>query len=140
MSKYIKIEKVMQFASAAAEHPYSLIKGKKIMFESVLSNGESIILCTPQAGYQPTVKACWVDITKVQCRLMESSPNAIIIFRLDGEVLSMVNWCDLKPYLTEQSMRYSDNEKEHWKLHIDSSSIKVTGNSNLMGNKSFKLK
>jgi len=108
MSKNIvELEKVLKVASEAAGNEYRLIKGKRIMFESTLENGESIILCTPLSKYHKTIDAGWIDITLVQYELMESYDNAMIIFRLEGQKLSMVNWTDLKPLLTKDCMRYT---------------------------------
>lgn len=138
MSKNIvELEKVLKVASEAAGNEYRLIKGKRIMFESTLENGESIILCTPLSKYHKTIDAGWIDITLVQYELMESYDNAMIIFRLEGQKLSMVNWTDLKPLLTKDCMRYTKNSKEHWKLNIHDDYIKVSGNDKILNAKSF---
>lgn len=133
----VELEKVLDLASEAAGNRYKLIKGKRILFESKLENGESIILCTPQSKYHKIIDAGWVDITLIQYELMESYDNAIIIFRLEGKKLSMVNWVDLKPLLIKESMRYTKNSKEHWKLNIHDSYIKVSGNDNILNVKAF---
>lgn len=133
----VELEKVLDLASEAAGNRYKLIKGKRILFESKLGNGESIILCTPQSKYHKIIDAGWVDITLIQYELMESYDNAIIIFRLEGKKLSMVNWVDLKPLLIKESMRYTKNSKEHWKLNIHDSYIKVSGNDNILNVKAF---
>lgn len=133
----VELEKVLDLASEAAGNRYKLIKGKRILFESKLGNGESIILCTPQSKYHKIIDAGWVDITLIQYELMESYDNAIIIFRLEGKKLSMVNWVDLKPLLIKESMRYTKNSKEHWKLNIHDNYIKVSGNDNILNVKAF---
>lgn len=133
----VELEKVLKVASEAAGNEYKLIKGKRIMFESTLESGESIILCTPLSKYHKTIDAGWVDITLVQYELMESYDNVIIIFRLEGRKLSMVNWVDLKPVLIESCMRYTENSKEHWKLNIHDDYIKVSGNDEILDVRSF---
>lgn len=133
----VELEKVLKVASEAAGNEYKLIKGKRIMFESTLESGESIILCTPLSKYHKTIDAGWVDITLVQYELMESYDNVIIIFRLEGRKLSMVNWVDLKPLLIESCMRYTENSKEHWKLNIHDDYIKVSGNDEILDVRSF---
>lgn len=133
----VEIEKVLKVASEAAGSQYSLIKGKRIMFESVLRNGENIILCTPLSKYHETIDAGWVDITLVQSELIDIYDNAIFIFRLEGYKFSMVNWIDLKPLLIKGCMGYTKNSKEHWKLNIHDSHIKVRGNDELLAIKSF---
>jgi hypothetical protein len=107
------------------------------MFESTLENGESIILCTPLSKYHETIDAGWVVITLVQYELMESYDNAIIIFRLEGQKLLMVNWVDIKPLLIESCMQYTENSKEHWKLNIHDDHIKVSGNDETLNVKAF---
>lgn len=133
----VELERVLIVASEAAGNEYKLIKGKKIMFESTLENGESIILCTPLSKYHETINAGWVDITLVQYDLMESYDNALLIFRLEGRKLSMVNWVDLKPLLIESCMRYTENSKEHWKLNIHDDHIKVSGNDEILNVRAF---
>lgn len=107
------------------------------MFESVLENSEKIILCTPLSKFHETIDGGWVDITLIQYELMEAYDNAIIIFRLEGNKLSMVNWLDLKPLFIESCMRYTKNSKEHWKLNISDRHIKVTGNDVLLNAEAF---
>ena len=133
----VELEQVLKVASEAAGSQYSLIKGKKIMFESKLENGESIMLCTPLSKHHKSINAGWVDITLVQYELMESYDNAMIIFRLEGQKLSMVNWIDLKPLLIESCMRYTENSKEHWKFNIHDDYIKVSGNDAVLENEAF---
>jgi hypothetical protein len=133
----VGLEKVLKVASEAAGNEYKLIKGKKIMFESTLENGESIILCTPLSKYHETIDAGWVVVTLVQYELMESYDNAIIIFRLEGQKLLMVNWVDIKPLLIESCMQYTENSKEHWKLNIHDDHIKVSGNDETLNVKAF---
>lgn len=101
-------------------------------------NGESIILCSSLSKHHESINAGWVDITLVQYELMESYDNALIIFRLEGEKLSLVNWGDLKTLLKEENMRYTKNSKEHWKLNIHDSFVKVSGNENILEVKAFK--
>lgn len=129
----VELEKVLR----AAGNEYKLIKGKRIMFESTLENGESIILCTPLSKHHKTINAGWVDITLVQYELMESYDNSMVIFRLDGQKLSMVNWVDLKTLLIGSCMRYTKNSKEHWKLNIHDDYIKVSGNDKILNVKAF---
>lgn len=133
----VEIEKVLKVAAEAAGSQYSRIKGKRIMFESVLENGEDIILCSPISKHHDTIDAGWVDITLIQSELMDNYDNAMFIFRLEGCKLTMVNWIDLKQLLIEDCMRYTRNSKEHWKLNIHDNYIKVSGNDKLLTTKSF---
>ncbi len=140
MSNIVDIEKVLKVASGAAGNNYRLIKGKRIMFETTLPNGESIILCTPQSKHHDTISAGWVDITLVQYELMDSYDNALIIFRLEGSKLSMINWVDLKSLFTEDCKRYSKNAGYHWKLNIHDNFIKVIGNDKMVSVDAFIYK
>ena len=129
MSEYVSISEVVEVASRAARCKYQLIPGKKIMFESRLENGESIAMCTPQSKFHPQ-GFYWTDITSVQYELLDSYDNAIVIFRLQGRMLTMLNWEDLKPYFTAKCMRNNSKEGKHWKLNIYTDHIKVSGNEN----------
>lgn len=129
MSEYVSISEVVEVASGAARCKYQLIPGKKIMFESRLENGESIAMCTPQSKFHPQ-GFYWTDITSVQYELLDSYDNAIVIFRLQGRMLTMLNWEDLKPYFTAKCMRNNSKEGNHWKLNIYTDHIKVSGNEN----------
>lgn len=129
MAEYVTIAEVLEVASGAAGCEYQLILGKKIMFESRLENGERIVMCTPQSKLHPQ-GFYWTDITSVQYELLDSCDNAMVIFRLEGRMLTMVNWADLKPYLTAECMRNNSNEGNHWKLNIYTDHIKISGNEN----------
>lgn len=129
MAEYVTIAEVLEVASRAAGCEYQLIPGKKIMFESRLENGERIVMCTPQSKLHPQ-GFYWTDITSVQYELLDSCDNAMVIFRLEGRMLTMVNWEDLKPYLTAECMRNNSNEGNHWKLNIYTDHIKISGNEN----------
>ena len=129
MAEYVTISEVLEVASQAAGCRYQLIDGKKIMFESRLENKEKIALCTPQSKLHPQ-GFYWTDITSVQYELLDSYDNAMVIFRLEGRMLTMVNWEDLKPYLTPECMRSNAKEGNHWKLNIYTDHIKISGNDN----------
>ena len=127
VNDYISIGEVLDVASKAASNPYKLIQGKKIMFESRLENGESIALCSPQSKFHPQ-GFYWCDMTSIQCELLDKYDNAIVIFRLQGRKMMIVNWGDLKPFFTIDCMRENKDEGTHWKMNIYDDHIKVSGN------------
>lgn len=137
MAEYVSIEAVKEVASAAAGNPYQVIEGKRIMFQSKLENGESIVMCTPQSKLHPQ-GFYWVDITEIQYDVLESAENGIIIFRLEGQKLMMVAWCDLKPYFLPECMRNNPKEGNHWKLNIFNDHIKVSGNPSELKTSAFR--
>lgn len=63
----------------------------------------------------------------------------MIIFRLEGRKLVMVNWCELKPFLTKDSVKENEREGLHWKMHIHDDHIKITGNPNYLSVNATKL-
>ena len=127
MNEYVTIREVVDVASNAAGCRYQKITGKKILFESTLENGENIVMFTPQAKLQPQ-GFFWIDISSKQFEIFENYDNAILIFRLQGRLLMLVNWIDLKPYLNAKCMRSNSHEGEHWKLYIFTDHIKISGN------------
>ena len=128
----IEIKTVLELASESAGNLYQVIKGKRIMFETTSDDGKRMILCTPSSKYHKTIDAGWVDITMVQYQLIESYDVGIIIFRLEGQKLTIIKWDDLKPLLTKDCMRYTVNSKHHWKLNIHRKYIKVSGNDKVL--------
>lgn len=127
MGEYVSISEVLELASEAAKCRYQLIDGKKIMFESQLENKERIALCTPQSKLH-SQGFYWTDITLIQYELLDFYNSAMVIFRLEGRMLTMVNWKDLKPYLIPECMRSNVKEGKHWKLNIYTDHIKISGN------------
>jgi hypothetical protein len=140
MKKIINIEEIVKLASEAINNEYQLIKGKKILFESRLENGESVVLLTPESKYHKTIDAGWVDITLKQYELMELYDNGIVVFRLEGYKMSMLKWVELKTRLTEEYMVYNKREGDHWKLHIHDNHIKVVGNKQTLKVNAYKHK
>ena len=127
MGDYITINEAVANASKAAQCTFTQVPGKKIMFHGRLSDGKTIIMCTPQAKRQPG-GFCWTDITKVQYDLLNSYDHAIVVFRLEGNRLIMWDWKGLKYRLTEDCMTYNKNEGYHWKLYIYDDKVKIIGN------------
>lgn len=103
---------------------------KKVFFEAITKENRRIVLCSPQSKYHKNIEAWWSDITEIQYDFMEKYDEAIIIFRLEGSMLCMLNWLDFKAYLNEECRRYNTHEKEHWKLYVHREYIKISGNNN----------
>ena len=138
MAEYLSINEAVAAASQAAGCSLVQVPGKKIMYHGTGKRGESIIMCTPQAKLQPQ-GFYWTDITEVQYRLLNSYDRAIMVFRLQGNMSVTGEWSGIRPYLTQEAMKYNANEGNHWKLNIYQDRIKVTGNSKeLIINKSKK--
>lgn len=128
--KLFNKEKVRLLASEAYGVAFRPVLRKKIFYEAV-EEGKRILLCTPQSKYHETVGAWWVDITQIQFKVMDEYDDAIIIFRLEGSMLCMFNFEDIKPYLDDNCIKYNYREKKHWKLYIYKDHIKVQGNDKL---------
>ena len=138
MAEYLSINEAVAIASQSAGCSLVQVPGKKIMYHGTGKRGESIIMCTPQAKLQPQ-GFYWTDITEVQYRLLNSYDRAIMVFRLQGNMSVTGEWSGIRPYLTQEAMKYNANEGNHWKLNIYQDRIKVTGNSKeLIINKSKK--
>ena len=129
MADYVTIKEAVAEASRVSGCTLTQVPGKKIMFHGILRNGKSIILCTPQAKRQPQ-GFFWTDITEVQYNLLNSYDHATVVFRLEGNRLTMCNWAHLRRYLTSNCAKYNANEGTHWKLNIYDDRVKITGNSN----------
>lgn len=127
MADYLTIQEAVQEASQSAGCRFEQVPGKKIMFHARMSNGESVIMCTPQAKRQPQ-GFCWTDITEVQRNVLNSYDRAIVAFRLEGNRLTMCDWESLRNYLTYDCVKYNTSEGNHWKLHIYPDRIEVVGN------------
>ncbi len=128
MGDYVSIDTVVSRISKSAGCVLTQVPGKKIMFHGKHRNGNSIILCTPQAKLQPK-GFCWTDITSVQYNLLNSYDRATVVFRLEGNRLTRCSWSALKWYLTKNCMKNNAKEGDHWKLYIYSDYIQVVGNS-----------
>lgn len=129
MAEYLSINEAVAAGSKSAGCSLVQVPGKKIMYHGTNRRGESVIMCTPQAKKQPQ-GFYWTDITEVQYRLLDSYDRAIILFRLQGNRLTMCEWSSIRRYLTQGAMKYNANEGNHWKLNIYSDRIKITGNPN----------
>lgn len=129
MADYLSINEAVAAASKSAGCALEQVPGKKIMYHGRMKNGKTVIMCSPQAKMQ-SQGFYWTDITEVQYRLLNSYDRAILVFRLQGNRLTMGEWSGIKPYLTQGAMKYNANEGNHWKLNIYQDRIKITGNPN----------
>ena len=127
MGDYLTINEAVAEASKSAGCVLTQVPGKKIMFHGRMRNGESVIMCTPQAKRQPQ-GFYWTDITEVQYNLLNSYDNATVVFRLEGNHLVMWDWRGLKNSLTKNCMKYNAKEGNHWKLYIYDDRVKIVGN------------
>lgn len=127
MGDYISVNEVLTLMSEATQCILKQIPRKKIMFSGIKDNGEFIILCSPQSKLHPQ-GFYWVDITEEQSRVMNKADKALIVFRLEGRKIVLVQWSELKIYLHEKCMRFNQNEQNHWKLNIYKDKIKISGN------------
>ncbi len=128
MGDYLTINEAVAEASKSVGCVLTQVPGKKIMFHGRMRNGESVIMCTPQAKRQPQ-GFYWTDITEVQYNLLNSYDNATVVFRLEGNRLVKWEWRGLKNSLTKNCMKYNEKEGYHWKLNIYDTYIKIVGNS-----------
>ena len=127
MGAYLTIPEAVYEASKVIGCELTQVPRKKVMYEGRLRNGDTIILCTPQAKRQPK-GFYWVDITEVQYNLLSSYDHATVVFRLEGNRLTRCNWANLKTYLTRSCMKNNANEGNHWKLYIHKDKIEILGN------------
>ena len=121
-------EFVVNMNSEAHNTNFKLLRGKKVLYDATLENGEKILLCTPESKYHAASNKWWVDITEIQKCIFDSYDKVSIVFRLEGSMLGLINWRDLMPFLTFNCMRNSKNEGDHWKIYIYPKYLKVQGN------------
>lgn len=118
--------------SEALNTNFKSVLSKRVFYDSIDREGNSILLCTPQSKYHESISAWWIDITQIQYELLEKYDKAVVVFRLQGSKLCTINWDDLKPYLIDNCMKYNEREKEHWKLYIYKDHIQIVGNDSLL--------
>ncbi|UGB29960.1 hypothetical protein [Metabacillus sp. B2-18] len=98
---------------------------KKIMYHGV-SNGKSLVLCTPESRLHPQGHG-WFDLTTKQVDLLDDADIAILAVRLEGYKIYYVNFKQLRQLITpDMSLNYSEDEK--WRFYIWEKYIKVRGN------------
>lgn len=127
-------DEVLKLGEEAYKTKFKLVRGKQILYEGIKDDGTKILLCTPEAGFSDYKKAWWFDLTMVQFELMEMYDKGVIVVRLEGRVLSLFSWEQIKPYLTEESMTINKSGG-HWKIFIYSDEIEIQGNPNRFYNK-----
>ncbi|WP_071461334.1 hypothetical protein [Bacillus massilinigeriensis] len=97
---------------------------KKIMYHGV-SNGKSIVLCTPESRLHPQGHG-WFDLTTKQVDLLDDADIAILAVRLEGYKIYYVDFKQLRQLITpDMSLNYSEDEK--WRFYIWENYIKVRG-------------
>lgn len=60
--------------------------------------------------------------------MLDEADFSILAFRLQGNKVYYVNFCDLKLYLTEDAMYYKDRENGYWILRIWPKYIQILRN------------
>ena len=103
------------------------VSNKKIFYKGVGKDGNELLVCTPKSKLYPDGRG-WVDITAIQKAMFEEAHTAILAFRVEGGKVYYLNFREMKPYLTDQSIINNKREGDHWKLYIWPDHIKVLGN------------
>lgn len=73
---------------------------KKIFYKGVLSNGKEVLVCTPQSKLYPNGQG-WIDLTIIKVSMLNEADHSILAFRVEGDRVYYLDFCDLKPYLIE---------------------------------------
>lgn len=118
---------------AFAEKKYNIklyhLSPKKIFY---INDNEGFCLCAPSSKFHSLAQCYWVDLTLKQKNLLDQYKRGILIFRLEGYKLLVVNWATLLPLLTDVSMQYNSHEQEHWKLYIHKNYLKVAKSNKIL--------
>ena len=100
---------------------------KQIFYYGKLANGIEILVCTPQSKLHINGHG-WIDLTIIQVSMLDEAGYSILAFRLEGDKVYYLNFCDLKPYLTEEALFNNEREGDHWKLYIWPKYIQILRN------------
>lgn len=130
MEQELTVGEVVELVTKAWGCKLTGYQRKQILFRGTLPNGGIATLLTPYSKYHPKQGFFWIDISEQHTKLFNESESAAIVFRLEGRLMVMIKWSDLKPYLIEECKRFNNKEKNHWKLNIYTDHIKVSGNPN----------
>lgn len=102
---------------------------KKIFYKGVLGNGKEVLVCSPQSKLYPNGQG-WIDLTIIQVSMLNEADHSILAFRVEGDRVYYLDFCDLKPYLIEEAVSYNEREGDHWKLYLWPNYIQIQRNSN----------
>ncbi len=138
MDENIKISEVVRLASETNDCEYHQVKGKQILYEAY-KDGDSYCFLTPYSRYHEAQGRFWVDITTIQYEVIEKYNHAFVFFRLEGGMMVMVGWHELKELLTEEYKTNNSHEGDHWKVQIYTDHIWVGRKENSMPVKAYKL-
>ncbi|SPF48343.1 conserved hypothetical protein [Candidatus Desulfosporosinus infrequens] len=100
---------------------------KHIFYNGKLADGRGILVCTPQSMLYPSGHG-WVNLTIKQVSMLDEADVSILAFRLQGNKVYYLNFCDLKSYLTAEAMYSRDRKGGYWILHIWPKYIQILRN------------
>ena len=95
----------------------SKVKRKKIIYEGVTKNNDSIVVVTRESKIYPRGNG-WVDFTKIQIEIFKQSLIAVCAFRMSDGTTYYINMANLFPLLTLDNLMENKREGEHWKIDI----------------------
>lgn len=127
MGDYVELPEILDCLLQSGVRFLRQVPRKKIMFFGTAVNGDALAICSPQSKFHKQ-GFYWVDITEIQCNVMNQAKKGLVIFRLEGRKIAVIDWDVLKQSLMPGCMRYNSTEKNHWKLNIYDCYIKVSGN------------
>lgn len=104
---------------------FSMIKGKKIMYQGIV-DGKRIVICTPHSKIH-TIGKGWFDLTTKQVELLDDADIAVLVVRLEGGNIYIVDFKELRKMMTLDNQIVNPREGEHWKFYIWGNNIQVRG-------------
>lgn len=127
---FLSTKAIIELVSEADKLNYKLIKGKKVMFESSLSDENQKCLCVIRSRFHDTIYGYWCDITEKQKIVLEKYVSASIIFNLEGPLLTWIDWKELRIFLTDDCAHYNEHEGKHWKIYIIGDELRIRKSNN----------
>ena len=127
----IKINTIIKEIEVKINSNLSIYQGKKIIFNGITNDLQSIAIVTPKSRLNSRDKGL-VDFTQIQKNILDNHDITIIIFRLTNGKVFYLDYKNLQSHLTSKSMTYNDRAFEHWKLHLypNDNIVKIKGKDN----------
>ncbi|AFQ42577.1 hypothetical protein [Desulfosporosinus meridiei] len=123
-------EKVVKELEGYLKTDLYQVPRRLILFNGILNDGSTVTVCTPQSKLIP--RGCGrIELTTFQVSILNNADHSILAFRLEDNRVYYLDFCNLKPYLTEEAAYYSEKRGiTLWQLYIWSHCIQILRSKN----------
>lgn len=131
--QFVSLEEVALIAQDGIKKTFQPMEHEETLLKATLDNAQEVLVCSPLCHfYINGFYDC--DLPTKHYVLLNQVNHGLMVFRLEGHKLMIINWSEIKHLFTIDSL---SSENSHWTIEITDTTIQVVGNPQQVKAQSF---